>query len=626
MAPRFIRKTSLAGLRLIHAEGQPVLAGHAALREWLASRAGAGAAGLFAEPVVTWPSSFNGTDNPGSVSWYADAMGDGEALASLPPERRGPVEGRLREALGRIAPLLDDPTHGATLRRALALGSAEGLLAVGGTPVLTDWGLAPEGPGSDDEVARRASGWIAAYMPVPAGLAVVAPAVAGLVEVSAPAVVPVAGSAAAVAVRMRGPQTSTWDWALIPAAVVVAALFAAVGLYAGARMVAARVAERPSSVALLNEQATREAMDRQREQNTALEREIEARRRLLSANVCVADPSQVPRPGPDRAAAVPPAAVTPPPGQQAFEGSLADLLTQAVVLIIAPSVGADDGTATGSGFFVAPDLIATNRHVIENADPAQLVVTSRKLGRTTRAVIVAQTPNSEIGSPDIALLRVEGVTGIQPLSFSTTAAPLDQVIAAGFPGLLMQSDEAFARLLHGDASASPELILTDGRINAIQSAPGGMKIIPHSAAVSGGNSGGPLVDACGRVIGINTFITANRQQVVHANYAQKSDGVVAFIREHGANVADLTGACAPGGTVAAPGAQAPAPGPGPGPGPGPVPGPAAVQTPAPAPAPIPTPSPAPTPTPAPEPNRSATPPGAPEPVPFGGPAAPVAPH
>ena len=116
----------------------------------------------------------------------------------------------------------------------------------------------------------------------------------------------------------------------------------------------------------------------------------------------------------------------------------------------------------------------------------------------------------------------------------------------------MQSDEAFARLLSGDAAAVPQVILTDGRINAIQSAASGMKIMPHSAAVSGGNSGGPLVDACGRVLGINTFITANREQVVHANYAQKSDGIVAFLRQNGANVSDLTDLCTPGARPAAP--------------------------------------------------------------------------
>ncbi len=529
MAPRFIGKTSLAGLHPVQLSGQPVLASHARLRDLLLARLGPAAAGLFAEPVVTWPSA----DAPGSVSWYADANGDSEPLARLPADRRMPAETRLRDILRQFSPLLGDPETGPLLRRALALGSRDGLLVVGNTPVLTDWGLAADGGGSEENIAAHASAWTHDYASVspPAPM---------------PAMAPLLPAPARIVSAPHPTSRPVWDWALIPAAVVIAALFLGVGLYAGARMVAARIAERPNTVALLNEQATRDAMDRQREQNAALEREIEARRRLLAGNVCVADPAQLPRLGPDRAAAVPPNAVVPPAGGQAFQGSLADLLTQAVVLIIAPGSGPDDGVSTGSGFFVAPDLIATNRHVIEGANPNEIVVTSKKLGRTTPARVVAQTPSAEIGSPDIALLRVEGVTGIQPLAFSTTAAPLDQVIAAGFPGLLMEADEAFARLRRGDASAVPEVILTDGRINAIQSAAGGMKIMPHSAAVSGGNSGGPLADACGRVLGINTFITANREQVAHANYAQKSDGIVAFIRQNGADVADLTGPCVPG--------------------------------------------------------------------------------
>ena len=540
MAPRFIGKTSLAGLHPVQWDGQPVLAAHARLRDLLQSRAGPAAAGLFAEPVVTWP----GADAPGSVSWYSDAPGDAEPLAGLPADRRAAAEARLRGVLRQLGPLLADPEAGPLLRRALALGSRNGLLAVGGAPVLTDWGLAPDAAGPEDAVAARAAAWIEDYADAPAP------------PPAAPAVAPPAPPPRAVPVPAPAAARPAWDWALVPAAIVVAALFGGVGLYAGARMVAARVAARPSSVALLDEQATRDATDRQREQNAALEKEIEARRRLLAGNVCVADPAQLPRLGPDRAAAVPPAAVAPSPGGQAFQGTLAELLTQAVVLIIAPGRGPDDGTSTGSGFFVTPDLIATNRHVIEDADPDAIAVTSKKLGRITRARVVAQTPNAEIGSPDIALLRVEGAPGVQPLAFSTVAAPLDPVIAAGFPGLLMESDEAFARLKRGDLSAVPEVILTDGKINAIQSAPGGMKIMPHSAAVSGGNSGGPLVDACGRVLGINTFITANREQVAHANYAQKSDGIVAFLRQNGAEVSDLSGPCTPG-TPPPPAAPAP---------------------------------------------------------------------
>ena len=549
MAPRLIGKTTFAGLHPVLLDGQPVLEMHARLQTMLGARLGPAAAALFAEPIVTRAGPEPA--DPGSVSWYTEVPGTVETLAAGSPDARAMAERRLRDLVRQLGPLLHDPDVGPLLRRALAIARPESLMTVGGAPVLMGWGLTMDPSGSEDDVAARAARWMADY----ADAAPAAPPAAAAAPSSArPS--PANPVAAAMAARATRPA---WDWALLPVMILLAALFMAAGVYAGTRMMAARVAERPTTVTLLDEAATRDAMARQRDQNTALEKEIEARRRLLAGNVCVADPAQLPRLGPDRAVPVQPGAVVPPPpGGQAFQGTLAELLTQAVVLIVAPQSGSDGGVATGTGFFVAPDLIATNRHVIEDADPGQLVVTSRKLARMTRVQLVAQTENSEIGSPDIALLRVEPVPGIQPLAFSTTVAPLDQVIAAGFPGLLMQSDEAFARLRQGDASAVPEVILTDGRVNAIQSSAAGMKIMPHSAAVSGGNSGGPLVDACGRVVGINTFITANRQQVVHANYAQKADAVVAFLRQHGANVADVVAPCAPASLVPAP-AVPPAP-------------------------------------------------------------------
>ena len=560
MPPRYIVKTSLAGLHLLTLDGAPVLRLHARLADLLRRHGADAAAGLFAEPVITPPSA----SLPGSVAWYADLQGVAEPLFTLPADRRAGPEVALRAALQALAPLLNDPEAGPLLRRALAIPSTDSILTIGGMVLLTDWGVVADGAGTEDEQAARGAAWTNPYFARPD---LNRPDLAR--AVATPASMPSAMPAAPIPMPAAAPRyvpppasRSAWDWALVPAALVTAGLFLGGGLWIGARIVAARVAERPSTVALLDERATRDATDRQREQNAALQREIEARRRLLATNVCTPDPAQVPHLGPDRSAAVPPASVTPTPGGAAFQGSLAELLTQAVVLIVAPAAGGD-GTATGSGFFITPELIVTNRHVIEGADPAALVVTSKKLGRTTRATVVAQTPDSEIGNPDVAVLRVEAVPGLQPLSFSTAAAPLDLVIAAGFPGLLMQSDEAFARLRRGDASAMPEVILTDGRINAVQSAPGGMRIMPHSAAVSGGNSGGPLVDACGRVLGINTFITANREQVVHANYAQKSDGVIAFLRQNGTTVVDLTAPCAPAtpapASPPAPPATAPAP-------------------------------------------------------------------
>jgi S1-C subfamily serine protease len=352
-----------------------------------------------------------------------------------------------------------------------------------------------------------------------------------------------------------------WSWWLVPAALGVAALFLALGVWQGARMVAARVAAQAHTVQLFDEAAARDALRQQTEQNAALERDIEERRRLLGGDVCVADPAQLPRLGPDRAAVPPPAALPPPPGAAPFQGNLADLLKQALVMILVPT---GNGTSLGSGFFVAPDLIATNRHVVEGAGEAGIFVINEKLGRATKVDKVASSPSAEIGGLDVALLRLAGGPAVQPLALTPTVAQLDQVIAAGYPGLTIGGDAATQRLLEGgDMTAAPTLILTDGRINAIQDGPAGLKIMPHSAAISGGNSGGPLVDSCGRVVGVNTFITTDQQQTAHVNYAQKADQVIAFLRGAGAAVTEVSGPCAPPGAAGAatPGQAAPPPAP-----------------------------------------------------------------
>lgn len=521
MAPRFIAKTALDGLVPLRLGDGLVLEQHGRLREWLLTSAGPEAADLFAEPVANW-----GAQGPagGTVSWYTDAPGEPEPIAAMPSERRAGAEAALRRVLARLHPLRSHPEMGPLLSRALVVAQASDLLALGGRPVLTGWGIA-----ADADAADPARGALAPYLDAPAAPAPPRPV---------PAAAPTLAVSGPAAVHTR----SAWSWWLVPAGLALGAILLATGFYVGARLVADRVAARPTDVALVDEAAARAAIERQREANLALERQLEERRRLLEGNVCVADPAQRPRIGPDRAASPPPAAVPPPPGGQPFQGTLADLLTQAVVLVL---VKQPNGSSMGTGFFITPDLIVTNRHVIEGAVGDGVVVTSAKLGRVTPAQVIAQTPDSELGRPDLALLRVSGVSGIQPLSLTREVKPLDQVIAAGFPGLLLNSDAAFERLKRGDATASPQVILTDGRVNAIQESGGGIRILPHSAAVSGGNSGGPLTDACGRVVGVNTFIAADREQVAHANYAQKTDGLADFLRQHGAEVADVSGPCAP---------------------------------------------------------------------------------
>jgi S1-C subfamily serine protease len=225
----------------------------------------------------------------------------------------------------------------------------------------------------------------------------------------------------------------------------------------------------------------------------------------------------------------------------------------------------------GSGFFITPDTIVTNHHVVAEQGDGHVFITNPVLGRATPVEVVATTPqDAESGASDVALLKVEQPVNVQPLALATNVAPLDPVIAAGFPGLTLQADEAFTRLLHGDASAVPEVILTDGKVEAIQNMSTNIQILPHTAPISGGNSGGPLVDACGRVVGLNTFIVNDREQVAHVNYAQKIDSVAGFLAQHGSAVTPQTTACTAATAQASPPAQisppaqSPAPGTAPG--------------------------------------------------------------
>ena len=118
MALRFLGKTSLAGLEPLQFGDRPVLASYDRLRDALRARAGAAAAEVLAEPIVTWRSG----DNEGSVSWYAEGVGDPAPLAAIAPDRRHALEEQLRTVLASLVPLLRDAELGPLLQRALDSG------------------------------------------------------------------------------------------------------------------------------------------------------------------------------------------------------------------------------------------------------------------------------------------------------------------------------------------------------------------------------------------------------------------------------------------------------------------------------------------------------------------------
>jgi S1-C subfamily serine protease len=587
MADRRLARTGLNGRVPFRLGTRSVQDDHARATAQLANLAGAEAASFFAAPVVTLG---NGTAD-GSVDWLTALPGDITPLAQLEGSARQAAEDRLRRILARLQPLLADQDVGAWLRRALVVPDAGAVQLVGGVPVLTDWGLAPPGLGETPAALERAMrGGLGSYLPAEAPPPAAATASTGAATVAAATGTAAAATATAAATAPPPPPPprvvapvagNPGNRFLVPAAIAVAAIFLALGIWIGARIVQEQLAARNNVARVVQDDAElRRAIDLQRQQNEALERRIADARGALEGNMCLATPGE-PRLGPDRAAPVPPTALPPPaPNQPRFEGRLAELLDQGVVLVIVRNA---QSTGTGTGFFITPELIVTNKHVVESG--GEITVASRALGRIVPAQLAAGTPGSDIGTPDFAVLRVP-VQPVQPLGLTTAVGRLDEVIAAGFPALVSSADPAYQALIQGDASAVANLqpILSDGRINAVQPFPSGLQALPHSAQISPGSSGGPLVDACGRVVGVNTFGRSSDRMPVTISYAQKSDSLAEFLRGNNLTATVLADACRPVPAAAAPPAGAAAPGAAPAATPPPTP-PAAAPAPVVAPAP-----------------------------------------
>ena len=155
----------------------------------------------------------------------------------------------------------------------------------------------------------------------------------------------------------------------------------------------------------------------------------------------------------------------------------------------------------GSGFAVAGDLIVTNAHVVEQARSDEhirigIVPSEGKSGWFAK--IVAISPEK-----DLALLRLTE-PGALPVAtlFSGAASDGEDVFAVGYPGNV----DLAQGLNVGDIISPTSPVKTRGNVSAGRSSKA-FETILHTAPLGAGNSGGPLLDACGRVLGANSFGT-----------------------------------------------------------------------------------------------------------------------
>lgn len=220
-------------------------------------------------------------------------------------------------------------------------------------------------------------------------------------------------------------------------------------------------------------------------------------------------------------------------GMRALEkAELRDLARSATVYVL-NLVQTDGGlklASSGSGFFIDPATVLTNSHVVDKADAVMIAVAGRGY---VPAAIVSDTHVMQNGRQDFAILRLDqAVDGVAALAIGAPVDSLEAVFAAGYPGVVIERDQKNKDLQQGDLSAVPELVISAGAVQNILQNDSGVEMVTHSAMINHGNSGGPLLNACGQVVGINTEISLDKARIQIGGQAvadEKGNPAVAYV-------------------------------------------------------------------------------------------------
>ena len=194
-----------------------------------------------------------------------------------------------------------------------------------------------------------------------------------------------------------------------------------------------------------------------------------------------------PRPHPDVEIAPSPASPeTPSTEDETAALSLQEIYQKCIPSVVSITTSTSSGKASGTGIVLSADgYLITNHHVIENAAVIAVLTSD---DRQFQAALVGSDEAS-----DLAVLKVDA-TDLQPAEFgdSTALRVGDRVVAIG--------DPLGAQLRGTMTSGIVSAINRDLEVNDRT-----MTLIQTDAALNNGNSGGPLINCYGQVIGINTM-------------------------------------------------------------------------------------------------------------------------
>lgn len=165
----------------------------------------------------------------------------------------------------------------------------------------------------------------------------------------------------------------------------------------------------------------------------------------------------------------------------------------------------------GTGFIIDPSgYILTNRHVVENARSVDVYMAD---GSQHAADTVALSTTS-----DLALLKINGRTNLPYATFLSEQNPISPyqwVIAIGYPFNI-----------GGDPTVSEGIISAVGRSVQLEDGTILDSLLQTTAATNPGNSGGPLLNLAGEVVGINTAVIKGAENI---GFAISRDTILEFI-------------------------------------------------------------------------------------------------
>lgn len=179
--------------------------------------------------------------------------------------------------------------------------------------------------------------------------------------------------------------------------------------------------------------------------------------------------------------------------------------------------------SAGTGMIISKNgYILTNKHVVKDAEGVEIILSDGT--KFSRVKFIGEDPLN-----DIAFLKIEGVDNLQPVQFgdSGTVRVGQKVIAIGnslgqyqntvTSGIISGKGRPL-QAASGDNSRDVEK-LTD--------------LLQTDAAINRGNSGGPLLNSSGQVIGINTAIVSDAQSVGFAIPINAAKGLTRSVLESG---------------------------------------------------------------------------------------------